>query len=440
MKSQNYLLKKLFTCTLFCLLAHIFWLGAAYAVDYYVDLDAGSNGDGSIGSPWNTMSSALKSAGTVDNGDTVYVRGTSSSTVTFNAADSGASGAVITYIVWPGYAATWATHSSAFAFIMDADYITLDGFTMHDSGEGVRIANTRDSTGVTVKNCTIYEMSGYGGVHTGYYAANDFTVENCTIHDIGQATQDHGMYLVEGSGVTIKDNTIYNNACNGIQINIRSDSGRLIDDIVIERNLLYGAGMGGYGAYGGSGDCNGIILMDNDNDSNSSGITNAIVRNNIIFQNSDSGINARAQTAVSNWIVNNTLWDNGQAGIEFSGNGDWNYANNIYCDNDVAQLQGSSSGTATSNLPSNPGFVSELPGNADFMKLAATATTAIDQGIDAGATDDYFGTSRPQGSSDDIGAHEYCSSGCVSPPTPSPNSSGTDVGSGGGCFIHSLLK
>ena len=45
---------------------------------------------------------------------------------------------------------------------------------------------------------------------------------------------------------------------------------------------------------------------------------------------------------------------------------------------------------------------------------------AIDAGIVSGATRDILGVSRPKGSAFDIGAYEYCVSGCSRPPPATP--------------------
>jgi hypothetical protein len=391
----------------------IYYLGTAFAADYYVNLDAGSNGNGSLSSPWNNMDSA-RGRGPVNAGDTVYVWGSGSGQIFFNSSDSGASGAPITYKERPGYTASFKNDGSGtFAFIDSyTNYLTFDGFEVSYYDRGFRVTGiTYDTscTGITIRNCVIHDISGYAAVNSGYGSAISLLVENTEIYNCGNTEAEHGIYLVEGNGITIRGCKIHDNAGNNIQINCRSASSRRVTNLIIEKNLLYNAAKGGYNGYSGSGSGNGIILMDNDNDYSSGAITNAIVRNNIIHHNSDAGINFRSQSSKTNYIVNNTLWNNDDVGMEWSGAPAAHFINNISCDNRSAQITGNTSGTTSNNLTTSPEFESTTPENANFLKLSSGSTTALDLGNDQSSrvSDDFWGIIRSSGGVFDIGASEY---------------------------------
>lgn len=415
MEIRKHYFNKLFLSVLGALFISVLFIGAAQAATYYVNLDAGSNGNGSLSSPWNNMNSARASRGPVTSGDTVYVWGTGNDQIFFNSSDSGRSGAPITYQERPGYTASFRhTGSGTFAFIdTNTNYLTFDGFEVSYYDRGFRITGTTYNTtctGITIRNCVIHDISGYAAVNTGYGSAVNLLVENTVIYNCGDSRAEHGIYLVEGDGITIRGCTIYNNSGNNIQINTRSASGRRVNNLIIEKNVLFNAAKGGYNGYGGSGSGNGMILMDNDNDSSIGSITNAIVRNNIIYRNSDAGINLRAQNANSNYIINNTIWDNDDVGMEWSGNPRTHYINNISCDNDQTQMSGNTSGTVSHNITTNPNFASQSTSNADFLKLTSSSTSAINAGSDQSSrvSDDFWGLTRSITSSAfDIGAHEY---------------------------------
>jgi hypothetical protein len=255
----------------------------------------------------------------------------------------------------------------------------------------------------------IHDISGYAAVNSGYGSAISLLVENTEIYNCGNTEAEHGIYLVEGNGITIRGCKIHDNAGNNIQINCRSASSRRVTNLIIEKNLLYNAAKGGYNGYSGSGSGNGIILMDNDNDYSSGAITNAIVRNNIIHHNSDAGINFRSQSSKTNYIVNNTLWNNDDVGMEWSGAPAAHFINNISCDNRSAQITGNTSGTTSNNLTTSPEFESTTPENANFLKLSSGSTTALDLGNDQSSrvSDDFWGIIRSSGGVFDIGASEY---------------------------------
>jgi hypothetical protein len=134
-----------------------------------------------------------------------------------------------------------------------------------------------------------------------------------------------------------------------------------------------------------------LIVLASDQSTNS--ITNSQIRNNLFYCPSGSCINYSGPTVTNGLVWSNNLWPAVSA-YPYAGAGDIINANAQLTK--IADWRTIAAGIMSSN---------------DF-KLQVSSP-AINKGVALGASynTDYFGTTRPQGSAWDIGAHEYGASG-----------------------------
>ena len=136
-----------------------------------------------------------------------------------------------------------------------------------------------------------------------------------------------------------------------------------------------------------------------------------IIRNNVFFrapgQAGDAAVHVNGSPDTQ--VLNNTVYASGTFPVaieyRFAGAQGVVVANNL-ADGSVVASDGAS-GTETNNLPAATPDMFVDPARGD-LHLTASAASAIDRGITAGAvTDDFDGVPRPQGRAYDIGAFEF---------------------------------
>ena len=253
---------------------------------YYVD-SGGSDltGDGSAGDPWQTIQHA---ADQVAAGDTVFIKpGTYGGGVTVNTA--GTAAMPITFAAsGPGVIIDGSGGERDAFFIDNSGHIIVDGLTIQDADRaGLRISL---SDHVTVRNCTFIDNFRWG-VFTDF---SDYTlIEHSEMYG---AADEHGIYISNSSDYpTIRHNRIHHNYANGIHMNgdISLGGDGIISFGLIEGNIIYENGQGG-----GSG-----INMD--------GVTDTVVRNNLLYDNHASGISVYqidgGSGSQNNRLLNNTI-------------------------------------------------------------------------------------------------------------------------------------
>lgn len=243
-------------------------------------------------------------------------------------------------------------------FIIDGN--TLSGTTgiQVEGSQHIRLEN------IEIKN------TGYEGMYGNN--ATDIQIVDSSMHNLGYAgisfDGTNGNWLVERT-------TIRSNADTGIVQNTGTVSGLLVKESTIRDN-------------GGSG----III------GTSTGV--ALV-NNLIVDNSVAGV--RVKTGSSGTTVyNNTLYSNTGNGFQCdSGATDVLTTNNILFGNGTNFLNNCSA-TNVTNSTADPVFVNPPTDwhYADGSPAINAGTTLLSVPID------YYGTSRPQGSSYDIGHAE----------------------------------
>jgi len=391
---------------------------------YYVD-PSGSDitGDGSAAHPWASIRYA---ATQVSAGDTVLINpgiyeggvivetgGTASEPITFRANGSGA--------VIEGSAG----ERDAF-FITYADYVVVEGLTIqHATRAGMRIDNSHH---VSVRAC-VFADNGTWGLFTDF---SDYTlVEDSESYG---AVEEHGIYISNSSDYpTIRRNRLHHNHACGLHMNgdLSMGGDGVISYGLVEDNAIYANGLGG-----GSG-----INMD--------GVTDTIVRNNLLYDNHASGISLYKIDGGSgshdNQVLNNTIrmaadgrW---AVNIPDQANTDNHLYNNILynehsyrgsisigpaalagllSDNNVVMDRFTTDdgdsilsldewqalGYDAHSLIAAPGELFVNPDAGDYHLRAGSP--AIDAGIFLGAVlHDLEGHPRPAGSTHDIGAYEF---------------------------------
>ncbi len=393
------------------------------AATYYVATTGSDGNPGTASQPWRTIIFAatkvtagdvvLINPGIYNGGIIVSTSGTASAPIVFRANSAG--------VIIEGSGGT----RDAF-FITEADHVIVEGLTIRRANRaGLRISL---SDSVFVRNCT-FSDNGRWGVFTDF---SDYTlIENCETYG---AVDEHGIYISNSSDYpTIRGNVIHHNHANGIHMNgdLSQGGDGIISHGLIEGNIIYENGVGG-----GSG-----INMD--------GVTDTIVRNNLLYNNHASGISVYqidgGSGSKNNRLLNNTIivpangrWAINIPDLDDTGN---KIFNNILFSShsfrgcilistanlagfesdynivvDRLSIDGGNStisltawnalGYDTHSFIATPAQLFVNPAARDYrLKLGSPA-------IDAGITltdvlKDLTGLSRPVGRAFDIGAYEY---------------------------------
>ncbi len=236
--------------------------------------------------PWATLQHA---ADEVLAGDTVLVldgsyvgaelttSGTSTEPITFRATDGSA----------PQITADNPSTPDGFN-IEGASWIVIEGFTVNGrSRAGIRAVLCDH---VTIRNNSC-DSNGTWGIFTGF--CNDLLIEG---NETSRSGLEHGIYTSNsGDRPVIRGNLIWGNNANGIHMNGDASMGGdgLISDALVENNVIWDNGVGG-----GSG-----INMD--------GVQSSLVRNNLIYDSHASGISLYqidgAAGSNNNRVLNNTV-------------------------------------------------------------------------------------------------------------------------------------
>ena len=181
-------------------------------------------------------------------------------------------------------------------FITFRAYLIIDGLNSTNAPRaGMRIDN---SPHITVRN-------GHFGSNTVWGIFTDFSDDTLLENNECYASQQqHGIYISNSSQRPIlRANRCHDNAAVGIHMNGDATQGGvgLITNAIVENNIIYNNG-----TLGGAG-----INMD--------GVQNSIIRNNVLYGNHASGIAMfqidGAQGPAGNLVANNT--------IDMAANGRW---------------------------------------------------------------------------------------------------------------------
>jgi len=274
--------------------------GTAQAATYYV---ATSGNDGSAGTataPWRTLQYA---AGRVQAGDTVIVRAGSYAgfVLGWDFPQNGTAGAPITFSADPGVIITSRNNKTADGINLEgASYITITGFTVNNADGSITRAGIRtvENNHVIIRN-NVCDKNGTWGIFTSH--SDDLLIEgNVATHAVSQ----HGIYVSNACvRPVVRGNTIYGNYACGLHMNgdISMGGNGIISEALIENNVIYENGVGG----GSAINCDGVI--------------NSVFRNNLCYTAHGAGISFyqidAAAPSTDNLVVNNT--------IDVASNGKW---------------------------------------------------------------------------------------------------------------------
>jgi parallel beta-helix repeat protein len=254
--------------------------------------------------------------------------------------------------------------------IIDGSNVSSNGIKI-DSGDGT-VATAAHH--IRIKDVEVMNAPNQGILVSRYCDDNEFL--NLHVHHNGtDLTTDHGIYI-QGSRNLIRGGQWHHNKRYGIHLYQYGMSN------VVSSARIYG-------------NTRGII---------SSQQADNLITNNLVYQNTDRGILLANGNNLK--VYNNTVYNNGQYGIELNSSGVTNaqVRNNIAFGH-ITNIRNIGTNTTLShNLFTDPQFA-----NAALYDLHLQATSpAIDAGVTLSeVTEDYAQVSRPQGVAYDIGAYEY---------------------------------
>jgi parallel beta-helix repeat protein len=419
---------------LFAVSAILFLAADADAGTYYVATTGSDSNEGTEAQPWRTLQHAVN---TVMPGDTILIK--SGAYVGCRIGRSGLPGAVCTLKADAGATALVNApgpsnrHSSIIEvenFDETVSFWVIEGFEV--AGAPRYGIDLRDTDHITIQNCFVHDSAV-----TGIFLA--FSYNPLIQFNESSTNGEHGIYQSNsGDHPTIRSNRLHHNFRAGLHMNGDRNftpGDGLISFALVEKNIIYENGTGG-----GSG-------------INCDGVTDSLIRNNLLYNNRASGISLYAvdgsEGSSRNRVFNNTIVmpSNGRwcINIPASTEGQLNPTGNIV-KNNILYTSHTFRGSITTYSNSTPGFESDFnivvnrfstDGGSTNMTLAQwqafghdahsftatpgdlfvnpsandyrlkTGSPAINAGTSlADVTDDLDGILRPQGAAYDTGCFE----------------------------------
>jgi hypothetical protein len=220
---------------------------------YFVSPSGSSGGDGSKARPWDLPTALANSAGKIQPGDTVWLRG-GTYKGSFRSMLRGTASKPVVVRQYPGERAIIdgnGSSVSASAWYVGGEYSVFWGFELTNSGTNRVLSSTERRQNVIANyanhtkyiNLVIHD----GGV--GFYNESpyyDVEIVGCVIYNEGFQRPDrghgHAIYLRSNTGpVTARDNIMFNQFGYGVHVFTNPGEGQL-KNIRLEGNIAFNNG------------------------------------------------------------------------------------------------------------------------------------------------------------------------------------------------------
>ncbi|MBI3962814.1 MAG: right-handed parallel beta-helix repeat-containing protein [Deinococcus sp.] len=316
------------------------WLSAcgvtlAQAQTYYVAPNGSDAAPGTALQPWATLQHA---ADQVNPGDTVIVR--PGQYTGMRVRRSGTAMAPITFRGEPGASVDRpgpANSNGDNIWIRNAHYIVIEGFEVTAAPRaGIAVQGEPDdpATGVVIRQNFSHHNARWG-IFTGY--AQDLVVEG---NETAFSQSEHGIYVSNSAdNPIIRRNQTHHNRSAGIQINADPalEGDGIITNALVEENIIYENGAGGAA---------GINLAS---------VRASVIRNNLLYDNHATGIAG---------------WDD-EAGLEFGTKGNRIVHNTIVQAANgrfaIVLVHGSTDNVILNNILFHPGSRGSIETDSDSL-------------------------------------------------------------------------
>lgn len=389
-------------------LAGVFEATTAHSTTYYVSVTGNNSNPGTIARPFRSIAHGVN---LLTAGDTLYLRGgTYTERIDLATPNkTGTANAWITIAGYPGEIVTIRYKSSTtqgYGPIRawgNRGYFLFENFVLDgiDETEGTKWQIVYGNHHFTLRNIEIKNFKSSGL----YIEGNDITITNCRIHDgdetIATLKRFYGIYAHHGNNILIENNDIYNHPGGGLHLYPGPFSNLIVrGNRIHHNNRVSNSNVGG------------IILQGQ----STSVIANALIYNNVVFNNGASTSGEADGISISNYtkdtrVWHNTVYGNKTYGLHIGHNTttiNTVVQNNISYNNAGGNFINRGVGTIFDhNLSNDPKVV-----NADaFDFRLQDRSPAIDGGIDLPEVKtDFRNVRRPIGVTHDIGAYESDSS------------------------------
>lgn len=258
--------------------------GAAQADSLHVATNGDDAATGTSTAPWRTIQRAVRA---VVPGDTVIVH--AGSYVGFAVDVRGTVATPIAFVADGAVAIDGAATTDRDAIhIEGASWVRIEGFTVtHAARAGI---SAIDCDHVALRGNKL-DQNGKWGIFSAF--CDDLVVEN---NEASRSAEQHGIYASNSADrPVIRHNRIWGNAMCGIHMNgdISQGGDGVISNAVVEDNVIFDNGRAGGSAINGDG------------------VTRAVIRNNVLDGNHASGISLYqidgGAPSTGNQVINNTV-------------------------------------------------------------------------------------------------------------------------------------
>jgi hypothetical protein len=260
------------------------WSAPALANTYYVAPKGSDTAAGTQAAPWATLQ---KAADKVAPGDVVHVA--AGSYAGFQLETSGKAGAEIAFVADAGVKINADNKETPDGINLEgASFVRIEGFDVSGrTRAGIRAVTCQH---VTIRgNHT--DDNGRWGIFTGF--CDDLLIER---NEASRSHAEHGIYVSNsGDRPVVRGNVLWGNIANGLHMNgdAEQSGDGIISNALVEDNVIYDNGEDG-----GSG-------------INCDGVQKSTIRNNLLYGNHASGISLYridgGGPSTGNVVVNNTI-------------------------------------------------------------------------------------------------------------------------------------